>query len=72
MDKYLTEEQEALAKLEDAGFNEGQIDAIYDYVDFKLKYQNEWRDLELSDAKIEMLRVIRRHGHLDGKVVSEL
>ena len=72
MVKYLTEEQEALAKLEDVGFNEGQIDAIYDYVEFKLKYQNEWRDSELSDAKIEMLQALRKHGHLDGKVVSEL
>ena len=71
-DKFLDEEIEAFGKLEDAGFSEVQIDAIYKYVEFKLKYQNEWRDAELSDAKIEMKQALRKHGHLNGKVVSEL
>ena len=71
-DKFLDEEVEAFGKLEGAGFNEAQIDAIYSYVEFKLKYQNEWRDSELSDAKIEMREALKRHDHLNGKVVSEL
>ena len=71
MDDYLKEEGEAIKRLEKAEFTEEQIGALYHYLEFKLTYQNEYRDTVLSDAKIELRRDIRRHGHLDGKVVSE-
>ena len=71
MSEYLKEEGIEIRRMEDANFTEEQIDAIMHYLDFKLKYQNEWRESELSDAKIELRQDIRHHRHTsEGGVVK--
>ena len=69
IDKYLEDENEAFRKLEKAGFTEEQIDAIYHYVEFKLEYQNEYRDTVLEDAETKLRSELRIHDHVNGKVV---
>jgi len=68
MNEYLKEEGKEFKLLEKAGFTEKQIDAIACFIDFKLKYQSEWRDNELNEAKKELRKDIRYHRHKDGKV----
>lgn len=68
-DKYLADEIKAFKGLEDSGLTEKQVDAIARYIDFKLNYQNEYRDIVLSDAKIEIRSDIRGHAHYENRVV---
>ena len=69
MSEYLEGEGKAIKKMENVGFTEEQIDAIYHYVKFYIDSEDEWRESQLSDAKIELRQEIRKHAHLDGKVV---
>lgn len=70
MSEYLSQEVEAFKKLKEAGFSEEQIDAINEFIDFKLswvhKYRDETREKELTKIRLEL----REHGHLNGKVVQ--
>lgn len=66
---YRKDQKKAIEKLESAGFDEDQVDAIMHYFDFTEKYSSEYLSMRIKDAKTEMTQIIREHGHLNGKTV---
>jgi len=69
-EEYLSEEVAAFKKLEKSGFTEDQVDAIHQYVEFKLKWHTDWVCDYVADTSKVLRSEIRTHGHLDGEVVS--
>ena len=69
---YLKDQKKAIEKLESAGFNEDQVDAIMNYADFQEKYSTEYVSKLIINAKREMNQIIIEHGHLQGKTVVPL
>jgi len=64
MPEYLKEEQQILKKMEDAGFTEKQIDAIYSWIEFAKNGVSDYlENVKIHDAKVELKRDIRKHRH---------
>ena len=62
MSDYGKEEIAALVKLEKA-FTEEQMNAVIDYIEFKLKYQSEWVQFNDDELKEKLHYDIRQHRH---------
>ena len=68
-EKYLEDEVKALKELEDAELTENQIEAITNFIEFKLRYLSNWIASKDDEVRAELLNVIRAHDHKDKVVV---
>ena len=72
MGDYNKEEGESYAKLEKI-FTQEQVEALINYVEFKIKYEGEWVTFSDSELEKKLMYELRRHRHLnDGDVVMPL
>ena len=72
MGDYNKEEGESYAKLEKI-FTQEQVEALINYVEFKIKYEGEWVTFSDSELEKKLMYELRRHCHLnDGDVVMPL